>query len=919
MKRRRQSQIIVGVFLTAIAIALYWPWFGHGFISYGDWWYRLPEQVTQVFHHLLFWNGGSNLGTGMSVGSGNNVIIYWVDWLYGLLYSVFHIPVSVSVRLVWFVPYAFFSFFSAWYLGYALTKRQLVGVVLAIIYPLSTFVIVGIQGGQLTITLAYALAPLAIGLLYRLLTESKPKLALWLGIVMVLQAVYDIRIAYLTIGAIVLMLLYNQVFVQKTGRMQKNLLKQLGTVVVTGILLSSYWLIHLVIKPSGAASPLPAGYNNVSWAHALSYVTLPNAYATTHVWWPWSEGAQLPIQPLFYGVIILAVVGLTTWRRNRFLPYFFGLFLIGVFLAKGTNPPVGMAYDWLFQHIPGFSLFRDPAKFFTLVMLGVAPVAAVGALTIVEHVRPRFRWLAIAAVVIILLAPQYSIFFGSRHGTFVTKTLPPEYQRLADWETAQTQWGRVLWIPRAQRHVVELQNVPSVDYLTMTAASWSAFLPQGETGAATLLRHPYGPWLLQQAGVRYIGVPVDTYDELYRNFGSQDYWQAAAANFAKTTPVSGLGGIALYPLSKARDEVYLANTAVLVDATALTAAKNLPLLTDADVLVQSPEDATYTAPNVRQAVMSLKPVPTQPGSWTFYAPQALSGEVVADAVLAGRSVTFDGHAPTTTTTFERGWHTLTVADDHNQVIQQQPAARYHWRGCSGEPEPSNQFSSRPDGTVSLAPVTSTIRGCADLDFGTLSEGVYKITFAGQEATGVQGVVERTDEVGSISRVELADGGGSYLFLLPETRPVSMQFLATLQPGGESGVVTLGNITVERLLFGIPHAVELRRGVATGAVLLPQWKKVSNRQYQITVPTRTEGAYLVLNQGYSTGWQLRGIDGATHIPVNGGLNGWYLPAGDTATVTVSYWYVWPFWLGVGITLVTIVTIVGILRKQNRHDA
>ena len=47
--------------------------------------------------------------------------------------------------------------------------------------------------------------------------------------------------------------------------------------------------------------------------------------------------------------------------------FFLILSLLGVFLAKGSNEPFGQIYIWLFEHIPGFVMFRDPTKWYMLI------------------------------------------------------------------------------------------------------------------------------------------------------------------------------------------------------------------------------------------------------------------------------------------------------------------------------------------------------------------------------------------------------------------------------------------------------------------------------------------------------------------------------------------------------------------------
>src|SRR6185503_16152979 len=44
----------------------------------------------------------------------------------------------------------------------------------------------------------------------------------------------------------------------------------------------------------------------------------------------------------------------------------------GAFLAKGANDPFGGVYIWMFEHIPGFIMFRDPTKWYVLIAFAYA-------------------------------------------------------------------------------------------------------------------------------------------------------------------------------------------------------------------------------------------------------------------------------------------------------------------------------------------------------------------------------------------------------------------------------------------------------------------------------------------------------------------------------------------------------------------
>lgn len=920
----RRSKVIVAVFFIALAVALYWPWFTPGFISYGDWWHNLPSRVAEYYQNFLIWDGGGNLGAPLGLGFGNNIIIYWVAWLYGLLQETLGLATSVSVRLVWFIPHVIFSFYGAWFLGYTISKRQLVATVTAIIYPLSTFALLDLQGGHMLIALAYTLAPLALGLMIRLWEDRSYKTALWLALVLSLQAIYDIRISYITLLAVGLYIIYYYLFEPQRRVAKIVKVKLFGVTVLAGVLLSAYWLIQLFF-PSGTGQGLvPAGYDNVGWLKALSYADLTHTLATNHVWWPWSEGVQMPIQPLFFVSLILAVLALVQWRKYRSAIYFVFLFLLGVFLAKGVNHPLGSVYAWLFQHFPGFSFFRDPAKFFALVMLGVAPAAGLGAVYLVDRLKSVWKRLATVALVVLLLLPNAGILFGERHGTFITKTLPAQYEQLAQWLEDQPEWGRVLWMPMVQRYIPASQTHPVVDYQSMGKAAWMPFArPDVET--AGLLAHPYGEWLLQRAGVSYLGIPYDNENEIFPYFTPSAAWQEASRRFGGKPVSDAPPSISLYALDGVKSEVYLSEQAVVADASVLPTSTDLPTLTNEVIVVRDAGAKLFSVPDLREQIVAFRPR-EEVGKWDFYLNQGLKGELVLDAQLASQDVLLDGKSFSNPVSLKDGFHTIELKDETNVDYSSlmKPAATQNWQSCNaGQLKIDDNFASNANGSVTLRPFSAESSGCAMINLGTLVPGLYRVAIEGQADSDIEGEIRYTTFSGDIVTKTISTDSSIETFgiTVKSTQPVNLLFIAASASRSEdiSGGAHLTAIGVKRVLRGDPQQIRIIT-VPKKAVTLADLNltKVSPREYTVQLPERADSQYLVLNQAFNTRWRVIGVDATNHLEVNGGLNAWLIPAGSAATIQIIYGAYWPYWLGISITLLALVGIIGWLIRNRKKD-
>lgn len=105
----------------------------------------------------------------------------------------------------------------------------------------------------------------------------------------------------------------------------------------------------------------------------------------------------------YIGVVGLALAAIGAWR-GRGPARAFGLLLVGLglFLALGRWNPV---YFLLYQFVPGFDLFRAPARWMMLYTLGAAVLAGVG-MTVVGAWRPRLTHRPPTALLIGLVAGE---------------------------------------------------------------------------------------------------------------------------------------------------------------------------------------------------------------------------------------------------------------------------------------------------------------------------------------------------------------------------------------------------------------------------------------------------------------------------------------------------------------------------------
>jgi hypothetical protein len=106
-----------------------------------------------------------------------------------------------------------------------------------------------------------------------------------------------------------------------------------------------------------------------------------------------------PFQEVFIYVgfipLVLALISLLQLRRSPSKPkLFFALLFLGAsLLALGRFTPL---YEYLIQYLPGFDLFRIPARWLMVVNLALAVLAGFGYDQVLEHRLSRRVWLGLA-------------------------------------------------------------------------------------------------------------------------------------------------------------------------------------------------------------------------------------------------------------------------------------------------------------------------------------------------------------------------------------------------------------------------------------------------------------------------------------------------------------------------------------------
>ena len=240
------------------------------------------------------------------------------------------------------------------------------------------------------------------------------------------------------------------------------------------LLFNLWWIVPALQTVTGPvfnerfAAP---GIEAWAWTHARASVV--NVVGLTSSWgwlqpeyFPFSARLErLPFVALQYMPATAAALGLVVSlalgrSRERWLALL--LALIGgasILVMKGVHEPLSGANVWLYGHVPGFWLLRDPAKVALILVLVVSLLAALG----VARLTRFSPWVGTATAIVVVggaVTYAYPLYTGAIVPTdrpllpSAHVRVPDEWRQAARYLEADPADGKVVVLPRLDYYQV---------------------------------------------------------------------------------------------------------------------------------------------------------------------------------------------------------------------------------------------------------------------------------------------------------------------------------------------------------------------------------------------------------------------------------------------------------------------------------
>lgn len=315
----------------------------------------------------------------------------------------------------------------------------------ATLYVFNPFVADRYLAGHLFFLLGLGLLPWALGPVLDLLDEPSRRTSIYVGLWLLGLAAIDVHVA----GMYALL-----VVVAGVAALSRRGAIMAAVGLGLGVALCAYWVLPSLFVPPGSG---------IGTADLAEYATrppgmgaLPTLAGLYGFWRDEFAGSAQRIPALYLllvPILSLALMGafrvLASGPRRRAGVVLAAGAVLGLLLAAGTSlPPTAGAFQWLFDNVMVFRIYREPQKFLALVVLAYATFGAVGLEAVVARdgrTAAARSWRASGLAVCVAIAYAYTMLWGF-WGQVHLSRYPSDWARAE--QIMETEGpGRVLVLP----------------------------------------------------------------------------------------------------------------------------------------------------------------------------------------------------------------------------------------------------------------------------------------------------------------------------------------------------------------------------------------------------------------------------------------------------------------------------------------
>jgi len=513
MEKYLNKKNIAFVILLIIAIVTHWKWVNlHA--DFYSWDFPLwPDSTLKNFFLTGkgVYNSFFNYGASDVLVTFNSFFIVWG----------FFEKFSLASKFTLLFPIIFISVISPFVLIKKITKNNSISFITSLFFSLSISLLY-LQLSHVPIAIAFALTPLIILTFLNLLDDFSYKKSIIFSICFSVGIWYEIRMMY--VASLALFLYW--IFYYKKEDIFNNFKKYFLLACVIA-LLNSFWILPILSGDSSRLGEMmdrgitDNDSNNIIYAfsnfkHKWTGGLVTQSSTMQNIpWYVW-------IAPIFAFSALLLLRKVKDLRDRKMIIFFAVVALLGILLSKQTDPPFVNLYKWLYENVPGFSIFRVASKFLVLVALGYLGLFAFALKYLVFENEKVGKYSKVAVLIffsVIFLWNAKPLVTGEIGNLFVEKIQPEEYKVLNEFISSKDGYFRTIWFPKLSKWGYFNVDKPAIQMFEV-GGYFSDFYDCGKDGCNEKEKMwPFlrsgGERLADISSIRYFIVPMyDSQDEL---------------------------------------------------------------------------------------------------------------------------------------------------------------------------------------------------------------------------------------------------------------------------------------------------------------------------------------------------------------------------------------------------------------------
>ncbi len=558
---RLQNKTFIGglLLLVALSAVIHWQWLVRsGVFTEGDWWYAPNQSFKEFLSSPKILDGAEDFNIGAQTP-----MFAPIKMIGGLLtYIGDAFPIWERLLFLW--PIALLGTIPMYILLYRRHASVTAAIAGTIVYAFNSYILIR-ASSHLYIAIGYLIfAPLLFLALDRLLKHPSAKNGLLFTITTIGFSIYEIRILYITTLLLITYVIYQ--LVRRKVTISRHTIA-IGLFSIGAIILAqSYWLAPFIFSNSSL------GYAAFATRSLFqSFATVYHALALSDPFWTGETFVVFTTQPLArlaYGIPFLAFFWIVAKpRKEKAGDLWFWTFVacIGIFLAKQANPPFPNAYQWIFEHVPGFNLFRDASKFYLYIAFAYAIMVS-STVSFLQKRRVSYVLapiLFLAAWVIVNTTPFVRDVFTD---LTAIHTAPKQYISFQKLLEEDKEFNRSLWAPTVDKFVFYSQTHPRVNGGGILEGDWKTFV-QNQSDPYLFLSQPNAKSLLNFGSISYIAAPLDATNGIYKWYSrTKNDFSSLIAQIPGLIPVVlDEPGLPLWKNNEAKPHLYIADEVALAD------------------------------------------------------------------------------------------------------------------------------------------------------------------------------------------------------------------------------------------------------------------------------------------------------------------------------------------------------------------